>query len=155
MRPEVKILAISNVYCRLMNFKKKGDIELGHYHDYDHGTLLSTGRLKVEMVSDDNKTISVKEFEAPTFIFIEKNIRHIITALEDNTIASCIHALRTNVGEIVDPDFLIKETELADTPDKITPSIPALGTIFEDKGLNVGSVAFLIKSPVGKEDNNV
>ena len=148
MRPEVKILAISNVYCRLMNFKKKGDIELGHFHEYDHGTLLSTGRLKVEMVSDDNKTISVKEFEAPTFIFIEKNKRHIITALEDNTIASCIHALRTDVGEIVDPQFFVKETELADSPDKISPLTPGIGEVFEDKGLTVGSIAYLMKAPV-------
>jgi hypothetical protein len=155
MRPDIKILAISNVYCRLMNFKKKGDMELGHFHDYDHGTLLSTGKLKVEMVSDDNKSISVKEFEAPTFIFIEKNKRHIITALEDNTIASCIHALRTDVGEIVDPEFLVKETELADTPEKTSSLTPSVGDVFKDKGLNVGSIAYLIKSPIGKVDNNV
>jgi hypothetical protein len=138
-----------------MNFKKKGDMELGHFHDYDHGTLLSTGKLKVERVSDDNKSISVKEFEAPTFIFIEKNKRHIITALEDNTIASCIHALRTDVGEIVDPEFLVKETELADTPEKTSSLTPSVGDVFKDKGLNVGSIAYLIKSPIGKVDNNV
>lgn len=154
MRPEVKILAISNVYCRLMNFKKKGDTELGHFHDYDHGTLLSTGKLKVEMVSDDNKSISIKEFEAPTFIFIKKNMRHIITALEDNTIASCIHALRTDVGEIVDPEFLVEETELADTPDKISHLTPAVGDLFKDKGLNLASIAYFIKAPAGR-DNNV
>lgn len=146
MRPEVKILAVSNVYCRLMNFKKKGDTELGHYHDYDHGTLLATGKLKVEMVDDRNKLISVKEFEAPTFILIKKDVRHIITALEDNTVASCIHALRVVTGDIVDPDFFIEPTELADSTDKITDQMPAIGNYYVDKGLHMLPIAYTLKN---------
>jgi len=141
MRPEVKILAVSNVYCRLMNFKKKGDTEISHYHDYDHGTLLAAGKVRVEMVDDRNIPISDKVFEAPTFILIKKNMRHVLTALEDNTIASCIHALRVSTGDIVDPDFLIEETELADTKDKISPLTPAVGEIFHDKGLHMQPIA--------------
>ena len=111
MKPEVKILAVSNVYSRLMHFRKAGDTEQGHYHEYDHGTLLSSGKLLVEKQTVDGEFTS-KEFTAPTFIMIEKNAAHLLTALEDNTVATCIHALRTIDEEIVDPEFIIKETVL-------------------------------------------
>jgi hypothetical protein len=105
--PEVKLFAVSNVFSRLMHFVNKGDIEEGHKHVYDHGTLLSSGSVLVEMIDDDGVTIGSKEFTAPNFIFIEKNVNHRLTALEDNTVCACIHALRTVDQELIDPDFLV------------------------------------------------
>ena len=67
--PEIKMLAISNVFSRLMHFKKAGDIEVGHTHSYDHGTLLSSGSVQVDMLNDNNQIVSTKTFVAPTFIY--------------------------------------------------------------------------------------
>lgn len=114
-KPEVKIISISNVYCRSMHFKSKGDIEQGHCHTYDHGTLLSVGRLLVEMLRDDGSVISSKEFTGPSFIFINKLCMHRLTALEDNTVAVCIHAMRDIEGNILPTDFLVDEKWFADT----------------------------------------
>ena len=114
-RPDVKIIAISNVYSRSMHFKKKGDVELGHCHTYDHGTLVATGRLLVEMLRDDGSVISQKEFVGPSFVYISKLVVHRLTALEDNTVAVCIHAMRDINDNILNPDFLIDEKWFADT----------------------------------------
>ena len=113
-QPEIKIIAISNVYCRSMHFKNKGDVELGHCHTYDHGTLVSTGKLLVEMLRDDGSVISQKVFEGPSFVFISKLCMHRLTALEDNTVAVCIHAMRDVEGNLLPPDFLIDEKWFAD-----------------------------------------
>lgn len=133
--PEVKILAVSNVYCRLMNFAKKGDQEKGHYHSYDHGTLLASGRLLVEKLDDDGNVNYSKEFVAPSFIFIAKDVRHILTALEDNTVATCIHALRTIDETIIDPDFYVEQKELADNINIATKEKPSIGMDMRDRGL--------------------
>ena len=109
--PEIKMLAISNVFSRLMYFKKTGDIEVSHTHSYDHGTLLSSGSVQVDMLDDNNEIVSTKTFVAPNFIFINKNNYHRITALEDNTVCACIHAIKTIDEELVDPDFLVNQLE--------------------------------------------
>jgi hypothetical protein len=81
--PEIKIICISNVYSRLMHFKNKGDVE-------------------------DGQAVSSKVFKAPNFIFVDKDKKHKITALENNTVCACIHALKTIDQELLDPDFLIE-----------------------------------------------
>ena len=134
-RPEVKILSVSNVYCRLMNFVKKGDQEMGHYHSYDHGTLLASGKLLVEKIDDNDNVKYSKEFTAPSFIFIAKDSKHVLTALEDNTVATCIHALRTIDETIIDPDFYVEQKELADSPELITPERPSIGEEMWNRGL--------------------
>lgn len=113
-QPKVKSIAISNVFCRSMHFEKAGDVELGHCHTYDHGTLVSTGKLLVEMLSDTDEVISKKEFTGPSFIFISKLCRHRLTAIEDNTVAVCIHAMRDIDQNILPSDFLIDEKWFAD-----------------------------------------
>lgn len=107
--PEIKIICISNVYSRLMHFRNKGDVELGHKHTFDHGSLISSGSVLYEVLDEDNKTvISSKVFSAPNFVFVDKDKNHRITALEKDTVCACIHALKTNDQEIIDPDFLIE-----------------------------------------------
>lgn len=106
--PKVQVVAVSNVYSRLMHFINKGDVEVGHSHTYDHATLLSSGSVLYEILDGkDGNTVSSKEFKAPGYIFVEKNKFHRITALEDNTVCACIHALRTIDEEIVDPSMFI------------------------------------------------
>ena len=85
-----------------MHFLKAGDTEQGHSHVFDHLTLLAKGSLKVTV--EEKST----EFIAPHMIFIQKNKMHELQALEDNTVAYCIHALRDGEGvdDILDPSMI-------------------------------------------------
>ena len=108
--PKITLSLVSNIWTRMMHFVNAGDREQGHIHTYDHVTLLAYGKLEVEV--DGITTV----FEAPQMIFINKDKKHQLTALEDNTLAYCIHALRDsdNSGNILDPSMLPK-TLTADT----------------------------------------
>jgi hypothetical protein len=106
--PEIKIICVSNVYSRLMHFKNKGDVEAGHKHLFDHGSLVSSGSVLYEVLDDAGQAVSSKVFTAPNFIFVDKDKNHRITALEKDTVCACIHALKTNDQELLDPDFLIE-----------------------------------------------
>ena len=97
--PITKISCVSNVYVRQMIFEKVGDAERPHDHVFDHQTLLAKGALKLTI----GETQSV--FVAPQIIFIKAGVLHDLVALEDDTIAYCIHALRDgdDVCDIIDP----------------------------------------------------
>lgn len=104
--PDIKIIAVSNVFSRLMHFNKAGDVEFGHTHSYDHATLVSSGSVRVDILNGAGIESS-REFVAPNMVFIQKDKQHQLTALEDNTVCACIHALRTVDETIVSPEFLI------------------------------------------------
>lgn len=90
---------VSNMFVKQMVFRKAGDKEHGHAHCYDHLTLLASGKLRVTALGKDS------DFTAPTHIFIKADVEHELTALEDNTVAHCIHAIREpdGSGNIIDP----------------------------------------------------
>ena len=97
--PETRITCATNLWLRQMHFAKAGDANEGHVHNYDHMTLLAYGSVRVHV--NGNTT----DFKAPHSIFIVKGKSHFIEALEDNTIAYCVHALRDkDTEEILDPD---------------------------------------------------
>ncbi len=100
--PDTKIVCVSNLWVRMMTFEKAGDRNEGHVHTFDHITLLSKGKVNVHV--DNNVTT----FTAPHLIYIAKGKSHYIEALEDGTIASCLHALRTGEREedILDPSMI-------------------------------------------------
>jgi len=109
-KPKITIGCVANLYSRMMHFVKKGDIEYGHTHSYDHLTLLASGSLKVTV--DSNETI----FTAPHMIYIRKDKNHMLEALEDNTVAYCIHALRDiQEDTILDPDMIPKGVTVIET----------------------------------------
>jgi quercetin dioxygenase-like cupin family protein len=83
-----------------MVFEKKGDTEIGHKHPYHHGTMLSSGSLLVKTEK------GMKIFNAPSLIFIDKDLTHELIALEDNTVANCIHALRDVEGALIPPETI-------------------------------------------------
>lgn len=85
-----------------MHFEKAGDIEQGHTHNFDHLTLLASGSLRVTVEG------KATEFKAPHMIYIHKDKKHELVALEDNTVAYCIHALRgsNTTGDILDPAMI-------------------------------------------------
>jgi len=98
-QPHVRLGCVANLFSRQMHFKKAGDIEYGHTHPFDHLTLLASGSLQV--------TVNGKatDFKAPNMIYIKAEYKHELVALEDNTVAFCIHALRdgNGVDDILDP----------------------------------------------------
>lgn len=101
-QPTVKIGYVANLYSRMMHFKKAGDIEYGHTHAFDHLTLLASGSLRVKV--EEKET----DFTAPHMIYIKADKKHELTALEDDTVAYCIHALRNGNGvdDIIDPESI-------------------------------------------------
>lgn len=100
-QPLVHIGCVANLYSRMMNFEKAGDIEIGHIHQFDHLTLLAKGKLKVTV-----EGVST-EFTAPHMIYIRKDKVHELVAMVDETVAYCIHALRDkNNNEILDPSMI-------------------------------------------------
>ena len=97
--PETKMTCIKNLWTRQMFFAKAGDANEGHVHNYDHTTLLAYGSVRVHV--DDNTT----DFKAPHMIFIKAGKSHYLEALEDGTVAYCVHALRNKDSEdILDPN---------------------------------------------------
>ena len=99
--PLIQIGCVANLYSRMMHFKKAGDVEHGHTHQFDHLTLLAAGALRVTVEG------STSEFKAPHMIYIHKDKNHELTALEDGTVAYCIHALRDReTDDILDPAMI-------------------------------------------------
>jgi quercetin dioxygenase-like cupin family protein len=98
-QPHVQIGCVANLFSRQMHFKKAGDLEHGHTHPFDHLTLLASGSLRVTV---NGKTT---DFKAPHMIYIKAEHNHELVAIEDNTVAYCIHALRKGNGveDIIDP----------------------------------------------------
>jgi len=84
---------VANVYIRQMNFNKIGDKNNPHLHIHDHTTLLASGSLECSV----NGNITI--FNAPIMIYIAKDKLHFFTALEDKTVAYCIHAIRDKYGD--------------------------------------------------------
>lgn len=101
-QPVVYIGCVANLFSRQMHFVKAGDVEIGHTHQFDHLTLLAKGKLKVSV--DGVESV----FVAPQMIYIKAHKVHELTALVDETVAYCIHALRdkNDPQTIIDPSMI-------------------------------------------------
>lgn len=93
-----------NVWVRSHYLHKAGFTNGGgHKHDFDHVTLLAVGSVLVEV-----EGFEPKQFDAPTFITIDKDHQHKFTALTDGVVYYCVFAVRDEGGEvIVDKDNLV------------------------------------------------
>lgn len=99
--PITNIACVGNLWLRQMHFAKAGDCNEGHTHNFDHTTLLAVGSVEVDV--EGRKST----FVAPHMIYITAGKRHFLTALEDNTVAYCVHALRSaETEEILDPSMV-------------------------------------------------
>lgn len=99
--PAITLGEVSNLWSRMMLFQVAGDTEQGHSHPFDHLTLLAKGSLRVTV---DGLTT---DFCAPHMIYIQKDKTHELVALENDTLAFCIHALRDkSTGDILDPSMI-------------------------------------------------
>ncbi len=99
--PAISMGCVANLFSRMMHFKRAGDVEVGHTHQFDHLTLLAKGKLKVTVDG------VASEFTAPHMIYIHKDKEHELVALVDDTVAYCIHALRDKENnDILDPSMI-------------------------------------------------
>lgn len=100
--PETKMACVSNLWLRQMRFVNAGDRNEGHVHNFDHITLLAKGSVTVDVEG------AMTKFVAPHMIYIAKGKRHFLIADEDDTVAYCVHALRTGEREedIIDPAMI-------------------------------------------------
>jgi hypothetical protein len=86
-----------NIWVRQNYLEKIGDIHPGHKHNFDHISLLASGKVEVTVNGHEPKV-----FKAPTFIVIKKEHYHTFKALEDNTLWYCVFALRDINGDVTD-----------------------------------------------------
>lgn len=100
--PIPKIGVVSNIFVRQMRFANAGDVEQGHFHQYDHLSLLASGSVSIRIGE------SVSQFQAPHMVFIRADQEHEITALEDDTVMYCIHGLRGDdkTDDLIDPSMV-------------------------------------------------
>jgi quercetin dioxygenase-like cupin family protein len=91
------VSVVGNLWIRMFYLGSNQSNE-GHKHLFDHHTLLATGSVAVEI-----NGVST-EFSAPQVIVIEKNTTHRIIAGEDGALCYCIHPLRDQDGEMIDPN---------------------------------------------------
>ncbi len=99
--PATDFKIVDNVFVKLHHFLHKGDTHNGHAHTFDHITLLSSGAVK--MVHDNGE----QEYKAPHLIVTPKGVKHQFTALEENTVFCCVHAIRDGDGvdDVASPDI--------------------------------------------------
>ena len=102
-----------NIWVR-QNMLTKGQSHPGHVHYFDHVTLLAKGSVRVEVEGKEPK-----EFKAPTFIVIKKELIHKMIGLEDDTVYYCVFALRDVNGEVVGDIYGAQHDPLcaSDAPD--------------------------------------
>jgi dTDP-4-dehydrorhamnose 3,5-epimerase-like enzyme len=100
---------MGNVYFRPMILGTVGTVVAGHSHNYDHVTFLWKGSVKLRAWHKDqekngkiNGDVVERTYKAPARVLIKKDMCHEFTALEDNTFADCIFALRDYSGEVTE-----------------------------------------------------
>lgn len=89
-----------NIWVRQNYLGKAGQSNVGHVHKFDHISLLTHGKVLVEIDG-----YPPKEFSAPTFIVIRKEHKHKFTAITDKVTWYCVFALRDYNGEVIEELF--------------------------------------------------
>lgn len=92
-----------NIYVKQTRYPKAGTSYKGHYHDYDHVTLVASGSVEVKFVAVPELGIpeEIQKYSAVD-MFVTRCYRlHEITSLEDNTVICCVHAIRDLEDNIV------------------------------------------------------
>ena len=94
---QIELGYFGNIWVRQNVLEKEGENHSGHKHHFDHVTLLVKGRVQVEVEGNPPK-----EFQSPTFIVIQKDHKHKITALTDDVLYYCVFALRNLDGDVAE-----------------------------------------------------
>lgn len=116
--PDTRMTVAANLWIRQMHFISAGDQNEGHIHNFDHLTLLAKGKVRFHV---DGKST---DFAAPHVIFTGAGKRHFIEALEDETVAYCVHALRN--AESKESEILMRDQ----IPEGLDPLNLGIGKAF-------------------------
>jgi len=99
-----------NVWFRLMNMGKKGSVKKAHKHTFDHIHFVASGSVHVDVFKEDELGGVTKEsmgnFNAPAWVKVPAEVAHEVTALEDDTVAICVQAVRDEDGALEGTNYL-------------------------------------------------
>ena len=93
MTVSVEILAhhvIDGVYTKVFRAPKAGTFLGQHSHVYDHGTLIAAGAVRVFLEGRE-----AGDYGAGEMVLVISGMKHTFLTLEDNTVAACIHNVRS------------------------------------------------------------
>lgn len=93
--PAIHTAVCGNQYFHVMTFREAGDHIPTHEHTYDHVMQILAGRVRIV---SSRETIEAK---AGDLYDVPRGVAHGIVALEDGSIAQCVHILRWPDGTIV------------------------------------------------------
>jgi hypothetical protein len=86
-----------NIWVRQIKLEKSGDQLDGHKHHFNHVSFLTKGTVTVEVAGKEPK-----QFTAPTFVIMKKELEHKVTALVDDVDWFCVFALRDLNGSVIE-----------------------------------------------------
>lgn len=87
-----------NLFVRQLEFPQAGDFLPGHEHHFDHMTFVGRGGVRVHR---DDTLEPDRTVWAPAFIKTPALARHSLHALEADTVAWCIFAVRDLDGQVL------------------------------------------------------
>lgn len=88
---------VDGLFVKQMHIRHKGTMVPQHSHVHPHLTMLARGRLRAWR---DGEWLG--DYSAPAGIMIPANTKHTFAALEDETIAYCVHRLHGAEVEIAE-----------------------------------------------------
>lgn len=77
-----------DIFIKQIPLLKAGWTVIQHVHEYDHLTLVASGRVRAWVGKDD-----YQDYMAPAVVFVKKGETHRFTALADGTVLYCVHRL--------------------------------------------------------------
>ena len=92
-----------NIFIRPFKMAKAGDAMDGHYHNFDHTTLIVAGAFKCEATLEDGRVVERFFGEGQPHgrhCLIKARVRHRFIALFDNSEGMCVYSHRTPQGEV-------------------------------------------------------
>jgi quercetin dioxygenase-like cupin family protein len=88
-----------NIFIRPNKLETAGAKIDGHKHNFDHTTIVFTGRVHVRATLE-NGTVREGDFAAGSHFLVRANVEHEITALDDNTVFWCVYSHRDPQGRV-------------------------------------------------------
>ncbi len=91
-----------NIFIRPNQHMMKGDVIPGHTHNFDHTSFVTEGSVHVKGTLPDGRVIEGdfgRDYKARHFL-VKADVKHEITALEDNTNFYCIYSHRHPQGDV-------------------------------------------------------
>lgn len=145
-RPVSRDWGVANMWVREMHWRKAGDMVRGHCHTFPHPHRLSHGAVRLFILENgvwlhrgDYRVVDL----VPKVLFIQAGSMHMMVALEDNTVGSCLHAQR--VGPEIWDVLPVEMTIDGDIPDDVRKTLyplvnieqqrAAMASIFEESDI--------------------